>query len=148
MKKGKGMGCLFIIVALIFVGVVLFRFVLGSNSVLDTENSDYPQVYFDDLADDLAKGVDSAKSKHLDQKITIAGTFDKEAKIDGVSEDCIVLSDGDEDNNGTIWAVCHLLTDDQREEAEEFSEGDHVVVRGTVTDINETTFFIDVEDID
>ena len=39
MKKGKGMGCLFIIVALIFVGVVLFRFVLGSNSVLDTENS-------------------------------------------------------------------------------------------------------------
>ena len=103
---------------------------------------------FDDLADDLAKGVDSAKSKHLDQKITIAGTFDKEAKIDGVSEDCIVLSDGDEDNNGTIWAVCHLLTDDQREEAEEFSEGDHVVVRGTVTDINETTFFIDVDDID
>ena len=45
MKKGKGMGCLFIIVALIFVGVVLFRFVLGSNSVLDTENSDYSQVY-------------------------------------------------------------------------------------------------------
>ena len=148
MKKGKGMGCLFIIVALIFVGVVLFRFVLGSNSVLDTENSDYSQVYFDDLADDLAKGVDSAKSKYLDQKITIVGSFDKEAKIDGVSEDCIVLSDDDEDNNASIWAICHLRTDDQREEAEEFSEGDHVVVRGTVTDINETTFFIDVDDID
>ena len=148
MKKGKGMGCLFIIVALIFVGVVLFRFVLGSNSVLDTENSDYPQVYFDDLADDLAKGVDSAKSKYLDQKITIVGSYDKGAKIDGVSEDCIVLSDGDEDTNDTIRVVCHLQTDDQREESEEFSQGNNVVVRGTVTDINETTFFIDVDDID
>ena len=159
----KGIGCLFTIIAIIIIGLILVPFIRnavsdspddsGSNtdSAVEQESGDYSQVYFDELADELAKGVDSAKSKYLDQKVIIVGSFDKmnsdeDARIEGVSEDSIVISDNADDKTALL-IVGHMQTDEQRESFRQFSEGDMVVAKGTITDINESAFFMDIDDI-
>lgn len=41
-----------------------------------------------------------------------------------------------------------MQTDEQREKSGEFSEGDTVIVKGTITDINESAFFMDIDDLE
>lgn len=41
-----------------------------------------------------------------------------------------------------------MQTDEQRERFKQFSEEEMVVVRGTITDINESAFFMDIDDIE
>ena len=111
------------------------------------------QSSFEGLSEDIAGGVDTAKSKYLDQKIVITGRFDKmnseeEAKLEGVSEDSIILSDLDEENTDTLWVIGQMKTDEQRETFKQFSEGEIVVLRGTVTNVTESTVSIDVDDME
>ena len=125
----------------------------GSNtdSAVEQESGDYTQVYFDELADELSKGVDSAKSKYLGQKITVVGSFDKmnldgNARPEGASEDSVIIST-DEDGI-TLLVIGRMQTDEQRERFKQFSEEEMVVVRGTITDINESAFFMDIDNIE
>ena len=84
-------------------------------------------------------------------KVIIVGSFDKmnsdeDARIEGVSEDSIVISDNADDKTALL-IVGHMQTDEQRESFRQFSEGDMVVAKGTITDINESAFFMDIDDI-
>lgn len=122
----------------------------STDNTVEQKIDGYSQVYFDELADELANGVDSAKSKYLDKKVIIVGNFDKmnsdeNARIEGVSDDSIVIS-SDEDNI-TLLVVGRMQTDEQREAFKQFSEDDMVIARGTITDINESAFFMDIDDI-
>ena len=158
----KGIGCLFTLIALIIVGLLILPFLkdAATDSTNDSGSSTdntveqkidgYSQVYFDELADELANGVDSAKSKYLDKKVIIVGNFDKmnldeDARIEGVSEDSIVISSDEDDI--TLLVVGRMQTDEQREEFKQFSEDDMVIVKGTITDISESAFFMDIDDI-
>ena len=158
----KGIGCLLALIAMIIIGVLILPFLndtapdssndsgSSTDNAVEQKNDDYSQVYFDELADELANGVDSAKSKYLDKKVIIVGNFDKmnsdeNARIEGVSDDSIVIS-SDEDNI-TLLVVGRMQTDEQREEFSQFSEDDMVIVRGTITDISESAFFMDIDDI-
>ena len=137
----KGIGCLFTIIAIIIIGLLVVPFIRSalSDSTNDpgqsTENAveqqsdGYQQVYFDELADELANGADPAKSKYLGQKIIIVGDFDKTNSED----DSIAVSYGMEDDN-TLLVVGRLQTDEQRETSGQFSDGDKVVLKGTITD--------------
>ena len=107
---------------------------------VEQKNDDYSQVYFDELADELANGVDAAKSKYLNQKIVIVGNFDEmnldeNARIEGVSDDSIVISSDEDDI--TLLVVGRMQTDEQRERFKQFSENDLVVVKGAIPDIDE-----------
>ncbi len=144
---------------LFIIGLVLSIFVLGGlfgssdDSESNTDNDNYMIIAIADLTDELANGVDSAKSKYLDQKVTISGRFDKmnsdeDPQIEGVSEDSIILSDLDEDNTDTFWIIGKMQTDEQRETFKEFTEGSMVVIRGTITDITESTVSIDIDDME
>ena len=146
----KGIGCLFTIIAIIIIGLIVVPFIRGTvsdspgdsgsntDSAVEQESGDYTQVYFDELADELSKGVDEAKSKYLDQKVVLAGDFDS---ID--SDGNIVMSYDDTE----LLVVGPLQTDEQRGKAGEFSKGDMVIVRGIITDIDESAYFMDIEDI-
>ena len=46
-----------------------------------------------------------------------------------------------------LLVVGPLQTDEQRGKAGEFSKGDMVIVRGIITDIDESAYFMDIEDI-
>ena len=154
----KGIGCLLIVALLVAAGLFLARFIMGSFSGSSHgsepgNSSGYSQIYFDDLTNDLTSDIDSAKSKYLDQNITIVGTFDKmnsdgSAKIEGVTDDCIVLSDTGEAGSDSICVVGRMQTDDHREKYKEFAEGDMVIMRGKITEINETTVFMDIDDME
>ena len=147
----KGIGCLFTIIAIIIIGLIVVPFIRGTvsdspgdsgsntDSAVEQENGAYTQVYFDELAGEMANGVDSAKSKYLDQKVVLVGVFDK---ID--SDKNIVLSYDDTD----LLVVGRMQTDEQREKSGEFSEGDTVIVKGTIADINESAFFMDIDDLE
>ena len=147
----KGIGCLLALIAMIIIGVLILPFLSdtapdsSNDSGSSTDNAveqkmdDYSQVYFDELAGEMANGVDSAKSKYLDQKVVLVGVFDK---ID--SDKNIVLSYDDTD----LLVVGRMQTDEQREKSGEFSEGDTVIVKGTITDINESAFFMDIDDLE
>ena len=76
------------------------------------------------------------KTTHI--KVIIAGNFDK---ID--SDGNIVMSYDDTE----LLVVGPLQTDEQRGKAGEFSKGDMVIVRGIITDIDESAYFMDIEDI-
>ena len=158
----KGIGCLLALIAMIIIGVLILPFLndtapdSSNDSGSSTDNTveqkidGYSQVYFDELADELANGVDSAKSKYLDKKVIIVGNFDKmnsdeNARIEGVSDDSIVISSDEDDI--TLLVVGRMQTDEQREEFSQFSEDDMVIVRGTITDISESAFFMDINDI-
>ena len=154
----KGIGCLLVVVVLIAAGMFLVRFITGAfpgssdDSESGKESSGYTQIYFDDLTNDLTNDIGSAKSQYLDKKVIIVGDFDKmnldgESKIEGFSEDCIVISGG-ENISDTVLVVGRMQTDDQREKFKEFSEGDTVVLQGTITDISETTVFMDVNNME
>ena len=43
--------------------------------------------------------------------------------------------------------VGRMQTSDQREKFKEFTEGETVVVRGKITDINDTIVFMDIDDM-
>ena len=60
----------------------------------------------------------------------------------------IGLSDLDEDNTDTFWIIGKMQTDEQRETFKEFTEGSMVVIRGTITDITESTVSIDIDDME
>ncbi len=158
----KGIGCLLALIAMIIIGVLILPFLSdtapdssndsgsSTDNAVEQKNDDYSQVYFDELADELANGVDAAKSKYLDQKIVIVGNFDKmnldeNARIEGVSDDSIVISSDEDDI--TLLVVGRMQTDEQREEFRQFSEDDMVILRGTITDISESAFFMDIDDI-
>ena len=157
MEMKKGIGCLLIVALLVAAGLFLARFIMGSFSGSSDgsepgNSSGYSQIYFDDLTNDMTSDIDSAKSKYLDQNITIVGTFDKmnsdgSAKIEGVTDDCIVLSDTGEAGSDSICVVGRMQTSDQREKFKEFTEGETVVVRGKITDINDTIVFMDIDDM-
>ena len=146
----KGIGCLFTIIAIIIIGLIVVPFIRGTvsdspgdsgsntDSAVEQESGDYTQVYFDELADELSKGVDEAKSKYLDQKVVLAGDFDS---ID--SDGNIVMSYDDTD----LLVVGRMQTDEQRGKSGEFSKGDTVIVKGIITDIDESAYFMDIEDI-
>ena len=158
----KGIGCLLTLIAMIIIGLLILPFLSdtapdssndsgsSTDNAVEQKNDDYSQVYFDELADELANGVDSAKSKYLDKKVIIVGNFDKmnldeDARIEGVSEDSIVISSDEDDI--TLLVVGRMQTDEQREEFKQFSEDDMVIVKGTITDISESAFFMDIDDI-
>ena len=158
-RVGKGIAILFLASGLILIGLVAGLFIYGfvSNSPDDstpiTDDAGYTMLAIEDLTDELANGVDSAKSKYLDQKAAISGRFDKmnsdkDPQIEGVSEDSIILSDLDEDNTDTFWIIGKMQTDEQRETFKEFTEGSMVVIRGTITDITESTVSIDIDDME
>ena len=159
----KGIGCLFTIIAVIIIGLMLIPFLKaaapdssndtgsGTDKAVEQKSDNYTQVYFNELADELSKGVDSAKSKYLGQKITVVGSFDKmnldgNARPEGASEDSVIIST-DEDGI-TLLVIGRMQTDEQRERFKQFSEEEMVVVRGTITDINESAFFMDIDDIE
>ena len=68
----KGIGCLFTIIAVIIIGLMLIPFLKaaapdssndtgsGTDKAVEQKSDNYTQVYFDELADELSKGVDSA----------------------------------------------------------------------------------------
>ena len=62
-----------------------------------------------------------------------------------MSDDSIVISSDEDDI--TLLVVGRMQTDEQREEFSQFSEDDMVIVRGTITDISESAFFMDINDI-
>ena len=146
----KGIGCLFTIIAIIIAALILIPLIRGAapdspgdsgsgtDTVAEQESDDYTQVYFDELDAELANGVDSAKEKYLDKKVMIAGNFDK---ID--SDGNIVMSYDDTD----LLVVGRMQTDEQRGKSGEFSKGDTVIVKGIITDIDESAYFMDIEDI-
>jgi len=149
----------FLASGLILIGLVAGLFIYGfvSNSSDDsapvTDDAGYTMLAIEDLTDELANGVDSAKAKYLDQKVVITGRFDKmnsdkDPQIEGVSEDSIILSDLDEDNTDTFWIIGKMQTDEQRETFKQFSKGSMVVIRGTITDITESTVSIDIDDME
>jgi len=149
----------FLASGLILIGLVAGLFIYGfvSNSLDDstpiTDDAGYTMLAIEDLTDELGNGVDSAKSKYLDQKAVISGRFDKmnsdkDPQIEGVSEDSIILSDLDEDNTDTFWIIGKMQTDEQRETFKQFSKGSMVVIRGTITDITESTVSIDIDDME
>ena len=89
----------------------------------------------------------------LPDSLIRAGRFDKmnsdkDPQIEGVSEDSIILSDLDEDNTDTFWIIGKMQTDEQRETFKQFSKGSMVVIRGTITDITESTVSIDIDDME
>ena len=149
----------FLASGLILIGLVAGLFIYGfvSNSPDDsapvTDDAGYTMLAIEDLTDELGNGVDSAKSKYLDQKAVISGRFnkknsEKDPQIEGVSEDRIILSDLDEDNTDTFWIIGKMQTDEQRETFKQFSKGSMVVIRGTITDITESTVSIDIDDME
>ena len=158
-KVGKGIAIFLLASALVIIGLVVALFIFGfvsnapDDSASDPGNGGYLQSSFEDLSEDIAGGVDAAKSKYLDQKIVLSGRFDKmnteeEVNLEGVSEDSIILSDLDYEDADTFWVIGQMKTDEQRETFKQFSEGEIVVLRGTVIDVTESTVSIDIDDME